>query len=113
MKKIAAKYPVEGTSALKLEAMKPNSQMATIIAFPGCEHQDDFNGAPSFKTGRQTSIYTTFQALENRALQSEMVSSLREGDSKGIAFGHMQRWQAILGGSILTALAFASLFFSL
>ena len=44
------------------------------------------------------------------ALQPKLDSAVRTGSAQGVAFGRVQRWQAVVGGCVFAALALASLF---
>ncbi len=41
---------------------------------------------------------------------ASIVSAVRTGSAQGVAFGRVQRWQAVVGGCVFAALALASLF---
>ena len=43
-------------------------------------------------------------------MHAELVSNLRYGNVRGVAFGRAERWQAVAAGCVFAALAFATLF---
>ena len=77
--------PVEGTSALQPKLDSAPARRARIIAFPQHAVLPDRDGA-------------------------SIVSAVRTGSAQGVAFGRVQRWQAVVGGCVFAALALASLF---
>lgn len=85
MKNFEMNCPVEGTSALQPKLDSAPARRARIIAFPQHAVLPDRDG---------TSI----------------VSAVRTGSAQGVAFGRVQRWQAVVGGCVFAALALASLF---
>lgn len=109
MKKFATSYPVEGTSALQLEADGPFVRDAAIIEFPGPVRtaRSGKTSAGSQPAGRPLS------AMESPVRRSDLVPTLRVGDAAGKPFGRMRPWQALSGGAALSAIAFAGLFLSL
>ena len=44
---------------------------------------------------------------------ASFASAVRAGTAQGVSFGRVQRWQAVVGGCVFAALAFASLFMGL
>ena len=85
MKNFEMNCPVEGTSALQPKLDSAPARRARIIAFPQHAVLPDRDGASS-------------------------VSAVRTGSAQGVAFGRVQRWQAVVGGCVFAALALASLF---
>ena len=75
----------EGTSALQPKLDSAPARRARIIAFPQHAVLPDRDGA-------------------------SIVSAVRTGSAQGVAFGRVQRWQAVVGGCVFAALALASLF---
>lgn len=109
MKKFATSYPVEGTSALQLEADDPFVRDAAIIEFPGSDRpaRSGKVSADREPSGR------VLRAAESPARRSDLVPTLRVGDAAGKPFGRMRPWQALSGGAALSAIAFAGLFLAL
>lgn len=85
MKNFEMNCPVEGTSALQPKLDSAPARRARIIAFPQHAVLPDRDGA-------------------------SIVSAVRTGSAQGMAFGRVQRWQAVVGGCVFAALALASLF---
>ena len=85
MKNFEMNCPVEGTSALQPKLDSAPARRARIIAFPPHAVRPDRAGA-------------------------SIVSAVRTGSAQGVAFGRVQRWQAVVGGCVFAALALASLF---
>ena len=85
MKNFEMNCPVEGTSALQPKLDSAPARRARIIAFPQHAVLPDRDGA-------------------------SIVSAVRTGSAQGVAFGRVQRWQAVVGGCVFAALALASLF---
>lgn len=85
MKNFEMNCPVEGTSALQPKLDSAPARRARIIAFPKHAVLPDRDGA-------------------------SIVSAVRTGSAQGVAFGRVQRWQAVVGGCVFAALALASLF---
>lgn len=110
MKKFAAGYPIEGTSALQLE---PIVRDAPIIAFPGSPTAPRATANAARRSVDSGSAPRAFGELERRALRTELVANLREGDAAGQPFGRMRPLQAALGGFLLTATAFVGLLVAL
>lgn len=98
MKKIMAGYPIEGTSALQPIFDSAPSQHARIITFPTYQARQDDRAvrAPSGSHVKAPA----------HCLESNLVSTVRTGSAQGLAFGRFQRWQAVVGGCVFTALAF-------
>ena len=109
MKKFATSYPVEGTSALQLEADGSFVRNAAIIEFPG-----SIRTARSGKaSANREPSGCVLSAAESPAHRSGLVPTLHIGDAAGKPFGRMRPWQALSGGAALSAIAFAGLFLSL
>ena len=85
MKNFEMNCPVEGTSSLQPKLDSAPARRARIIAFPQHAVLPDRDGA-------------------------SIVSAVRTGSAQGVAFGRVQRWQAVVGGCVFAALALASLF---
>lgn len=91
MKNFEINCPVEGTSALQPKLDPASARHARIIAFPR---------------------HAALSARDMRAVRNgaSIVSAVRAGSVQGVAFGRVQRWQAVVGGCVFAALALASLF---
>lgn len=110
MRKFAARYPIEGTSALRLEAAEPGMKSAAIIAFPDL-HQGV--RLPN-RVAQSCTMYSTgFESTGHRAFKSELVAELCTGNAAGKPFDRMKPWQAAIGGFALFATACAGLFLAL
>ena len=112
MRKYATRYPVEGTSALRLEPAEPAVGDAAIIAFPGLSRNAraanrGFGGSCPMPPSNGS------DPTGRLVLGSELVAGLRAGDAAGKPFGRMKPWQAAVGGFALCATAFAGLFLAL
>lgn len=90
MKNFEMKYPVEGTSALQPKLDPAPARRARIIAFP----ERPISGA---------------RVAQPRRASESLVSAVRAGTAQGVSFDRVQRWQAVLGGCVFAALAFAGL----
>ena len=91
MKNFEMNCPVEGTSALQPKLDSAPARRARIIAFPQHAVLPDRD----------------VRAVRDR---DSIVSAVRTGSAQGVAFGRVQRWQAVVGGCVFAALALASLF---
>ena len=93
MKNFEMNCPVEGTSALQPKLDSAPARRARIIAFPQ---------------------HAVLPDRDVRAVRdgASIVSAVRTGSAQGVAFGRVQRWQAVVGGCVFAALALASLFAS-
>lgn len=112
MKKYATSYPVEGTSALRLEPVEPGRDDATIIAFPGLRRSA--RSADSGFDGSRCAVHSSgFEPAKQPVFKSKLVAELCAGDAGGKSFGRMRPWQAAVGGFALCATAFAGLFLTL
>ena len=91
MKNFEMNCPVEGTSALQPKLDSAPARRARIIAFPQ---------------------HAVLPDRDVRAVRdgASIVSAGRTGSAQGVAFGRVQRWQAVVGGCVFAALALASLF---
>lgn len=94
MKNFEMKYPVEGTSALQPKLDSAPARQARIIAFPERAAQ-------------------TGSSAHAGCGDASFASAVRAGTAQGVSFGRVQPWQAVVGGCVFAALAFASLFMGL
>ena len=101
MKNFAMRCPIDGTSALQPQFDRAPAQAGTIIAFPR-QHASD---------GVLRARARVSAASETR--NCDMVWSLRNGTARGCAYDRVAPWQAVVAGTVLTALSIASLFIGL
>ena len=81
MKNFEMNCPVEGTSALQPKLDSAPARRARIIAFPQ---------------------HAVLPDRDVRAVRdgASIVSAVRTGSAQGVAFGRVQRWQAVVGGCV-------------
>lgn len=114
MKNSEVRYPINGSSALRLDLRDTVSIREKIIVFPGVEpldHEEGYFASHSairdMPKDQNPSVFHV-----GRLRDTEMVRSLRYGSARGVSFNRMARWQAAMAGVVFCAIAFVSLFFS-
>ena len=126
MKNFELQYPIEGATALNPRCEEIPTRCGTIIAFPGQEGlrrpakpscgagpkharpEEGFRKAASPEAASFLPSRTC--CAQGRLMHTELVSNLRYGNVRGVAFGRAERWQAVAAGCVFAALAFATLF---
>lgn len=115
MKNSEVRYPINGSSALRLDLHNTLPVRQKIIVFPGAEHPDrEVESFISHGVIQDMPKVQNLSALRvGRLRDTEMVKSLRYGSARGVSFNRMTRWQAALAGVVFCTIALAALFFSI
>ena len=113
MKNFEAKYPTNGTSALKPEFKHVVAAKDNIIVFPG---QGSFSNAShaSFSDSEESFISDSLAFSSSANLGNvRMLDVLRYGSLQGSSYDRVKPWQAALVGALLFIISVGSLFISL
>lgn len=103
MKNFKTHYPTQGTSALDANVI-PEQR---IIEFPS--QYIDF---PTQQKKTSLSVpRTTMRKTKAYFERTDTVQELRRKNISGIAFNQFKKWHVALSGSVLTVMAFVSIFF--